>query len=65
MVAHEYISFIHEHYPSEEVNQYLKSEWQQVLRRVGLPVNGESARQVNDILRDSVPGYREVLRDMF
>lgn len=31
-VAHRYISFIHEHYSAEEVNQYRKAEWATLLK---------------------------------
>jgi|SRR5690554_888303 len=64
-VAHRYISFIHKHYPAEEVNQYRKAEWQTALRCAGLPTNGESASEANAILRQHLPNYQELLRDTF
>lgn len=64
-VAHRYISFIHKHYATEEVNQYRKAEWQAALRRAGLPTNGESSVDANAALRANFPNYQDLLRDVF
>lgn len=64
-VAHRYISFIHKHYPSEEINQYRKAEWQIALRRAGLPAKSESAAEANAILRQRFKNYQDLLKDNF
>lgn len=64
-VAHRYISFIHKHYPSEEINQYRKAEWQAALQRAGLPAVGQSSSEANMLLRQCLPNYQELLRNMF
>ena len=64
-VAHRYISFIHKHYQTEEVNQYKLSEWHALLRHFGFPTNGISALQANITLRQNIPDYQELLRDLF
>lgn len=63
--AHRYISFIHKHYSTEEVNQYRKAEWQTALKCAGLSANGESAAEANAALRQSFPSYQKLLRDTF
>lgn len=64
-VIHRYVSFIHEHYPSEEINQYRKAEWQKALTAMGIPAAGESAANANSILREEVPDYQSRLRNLF
>lgn len=64
-VAHRYISFIHKHYPSEEINQYRKAEWQAALQHAGLRATGQSSAEANSLLRQHCPNYQELLRDMF
>lgn len=63
--AHRYISFIHKHYPAEEINQYRKAEWQAALRRAGLQATGQNSAQANALLREHCADYQELLRDMF
>lgn len=65
-VVHQYICFIHEHFPSEEVNQYKKSEWQTVLAELEIFAAGNpSSSQMNEFLRQQSPGYRDFLRRRF
>jgi hypothetical protein len=54
-VIHRYISFIHKHYPAEEINQYRKAEWQTVLRTLNIPAQNLSAAEANKLLRELVP----------
>lgn len=63
--AHRYISFIHKHYPTEEVNQYRKSEWQSILKIADLNAGNVSAAEASQLLRENVPDYREILRRSF
>lgn len=61
--AHDYISFIHRNMPEEEVNQYNKSEWAALAKRLGLPfLSSVSAREIRDIISTHYPDYREYLR---
>jgi hypothetical protein len=64
-VVHRYVSFIHMHYPAEEVNQYLKGEWQAVLRALNIPHADPSSAEANALLRQLAPNYREFLRNSF
>ena len=64
-IAHRYISFIHKHYPSEEINQYKLAEWQALLRHVGLRANDVSSHEANATLRQHIPNYQDLLRDLF
>ncbi len=62
-VAHRYISFIHKHYPNEEINQYQKHEWQLALKAAGLPTKKESSSKARELLRASHHRYQDLLRD--
>lgn len=64
-VIHQYISFIHQHYPAEEINQYRKAEWQQVLKSFNLDANIKSPAEANASLRQMVPDYQKQLRNNF
>ncbi len=64
-VAHRYVSFIHEHYPSEEINQYRKGEWAELLRLAGLAAGNLSVADANKQLREKAPDYRDILRRGF
>lgn len=63
--AHQYISFIHRNFPSEEVNQYTAAEWRTVGQTAGLTVKGKSASIIAEELRATTPGYQALLRDSF
>lgn len=62
---HRYISFIHKHFPSEEINQYRKAEWQAVLRALNVPATNPTAAQSQEILQRTIPDYKEHLRRLF
>lgn len=64
-IAHNYISFIHKHYPVEEINQYKLAEWQALLRYVGITANGVNAHEANAALRRHIPNYQDLLRNLF
>ena len=64
-VVHRYISFIHKHYPAEEINQYRKAEWQAVLRALNVNQPGATAIEANAVLRGTVPNYQDELRRLF
>lgn len=64
-VIHRYISFIHKHFPSEEINQYRKAEWQAALRAMNVPFTNPSSAEANELLRRAVPDYQEHLRRIF
>ncbi len=62
--AHEYISFIHRNFPSEEINQYTADEWRRIGKHAGLTVAKKSSRLMAEELRATTPGYQELLRDI-
>jgi hypothetical protein len=62
---HRYISFIHAHFPSEEVNQYRKGEWQAILQELDIDAGNVSAAEASNLLRQHVPDYRDHLRNYF
>ena len=64
-VVNDYISFIHNYYPAEEVNQYKKAEWLALLKSLNVPANNISAAEANDLLRRTVSDYQEHLRRLF
>jgi hypothetical protein len=64
-VVHEYISFIHRHFPSEEINQFKKAEWQAVLKALDIKAENASAVEANALLREHVADYQEHLRRLF
>lgn len=64
-VIHRYISFIHTYFPSEEVNQYRKAEWQAVLTALNIAAVNPSAAEANALLRRLSPNYQEFLRQNF
>lgn len=56
-----YISFIHKHFPSEEVNHFSISEWRNIGEQAGLDTSGLSKEEI----RGSVIGsenYNQILR---
>jgi hypothetical protein len=60
---HEYISFIHKHYPAEEINQYKKAEWNSLLSRLGIKSGLLSSTEANQLLRETVPDYQNAIRE--
>lgn len=64
-VMHRYISFIHTHFPSEEINQYRKGEWQAILQELDIDAGNVSAGEASNLLRQHVPVYRDHLRNYF
>ena len=64
-VVHQYISFIHRHFPAEETNQYRKAEWHAILRALGISAVNQSAAEANELLRQHVPSYQDHLRNFF
>jgi hypothetical protein len=64
-VAHRYISFIHAHYPAEEVNQYRKGEWAAMLKLAGIPSGNVSSADANRLLREQTQNYQDMLRRSF
>lgn len=63
--VHAYISFIHRHFPSEEVNQFKKAEWQAVLKALGVDAVNPTASVASELLRKHVPDYQDHLRRIF
>lgn len=70
-VAHKFISFIHKNFQDEahdeEANQYILDEWKRVALAGGL--NRSSIKSLNkgrliELVRSTVPGYRELLRNI-
>jgi hypothetical protein len=61
-VVHRYMSFIHTHFPSEEINQYLKNEWNAVLKALNISAGNLPSADANALLRQRAPGYQEFLR---
>ena len=62
--AHDYISFIHRNYPDEELNQYLRSEWDEIAKRLDIAVNGITKRDLVQSIREACPNYRDLLRSL-
>jgi len=64
-VVHSYISFIHSHYPQEEVNQYSRNEWLDLAKKLGISTTGHAFPAVLEALRNKQGGYLDQLRDYF
>lgn len=64
-IIHAYISFIHRHFPSEEVNQFKKIEWQAALKALGINAVNPTAAAANELLRKHVSDYQDRLRSLF
>lgn len=62
-VAHDYISFIHRNFPSEEINQYTSAEWKQTARNLGINTTKLSRLQIIEEVR-GLPNYQEALRNI-
>jgi hypothetical protein len=62
---HEYVSFIHKHFPAEEVNQYKAAEWRSILVSQGMQEKGVSSAAANVMLRQKLPNYQTILRKSF
>jgi hypothetical protein len=63
-VAHNYISFIYNNFPSEETNQYLTNEWKQLANKLGLQTKGISGAAVVDLVR-TIPNYQDEIRALY
>ena len=61
-VAHEFISFIHHNFESEESNQYLLDEWRTMATESGLEWRRRSKEDLIAHIRQSAPNYGETLR---
>jgi hypothetical protein len=59
--AHEYISFIHRNFPTEERNQYLRSDWRTIASELGIQTTGLTTGEVIGKVRE-VDGYQALLR---
>ena len=67
-VAHDFISFIHKNFPDEEANQYQADEWKQIALASGInktSLKGLNKEAVIQLIRSTIPNYRELLRDSF
>jgi len=59
----DYISFIHRNYPSEEENQYTRSEWNTIASLYNLDTSSLSKKEVINLVRENAPDYHTALRD--
>lgn len=64
-VVHAYVSFIHKHFPAEEINQFRKAEWQAALEALGVVARNPTAAEANRLLREQIPDYQDRLRNLF
>lgn len=64
-LAHKYISFIHRHFPGEELNQYRRAEWKKLSETLGVDGSYTGPPPINAILREHVPDYQDKLRALF
>jgi hypothetical protein len=56
-----YISFIHKHFPSEEINHFSVSEWRRIGEQVGLNASGMSKEDIrNNVIENE--NYQQILR---
>lgn len=63
-VIHEYVSFIHRALPNEEKNQYSTTDWRLVAEAASLSPNGMSKSELVDTIRNQVPSYQDLLREL-
>ena len=63
-VAHNFITFIHRNYPTEESNQYLVEEWKALALSHNLSWKGLSKEALIERIRLHVPDYRGELRSI-
>ena len=62
--AHAYISFIHRNFPNEEKNQYLSTEWQELLKRLGMTKGDKTLDALIEEIRQQHPNYHDQLRQL-
>lgn len=60
--AHQYISFMHRNFPSEEKNQYLTEEWKEVAKKLGVDETLGIDEMISEIRGQE--NYQEVLREL-
>ena len=63
-VCHRFISFIHSHYPAEEMGQYGLGDWRQLALHLDIDPHGLGKFQLRDTIREVDPNYRELLRGL-
>lgn len=63
-VCHRFISFIHKHYPAEEMGQYKLADWRIVANQLGINSAGLNALDLRAAIRAADPNYRELLRHL-
>jgi len=56
-----YISFIHRHYPSEELNHFSVSEWREIGRNSGIDSSGMSKQEIRNSIANN-ENYHEIIR---
>ncbi len=62
--AHAYISFIHDSFPNEELNQYMASEWKQLADALSLQNIPKSKGDLVELIRKICPNYKDLLREI-
>lgn len=63
-IAHDYITFIHRNFPTEELNQYTIAEWRIIGNAAGIVTKGKNSAAIAGELRATAPDYQALLRDL-
>ena len=63
-VCHRFISFIHKHYPNEEMGQYRLPDWRQLGSKFEVDTKGLSAQNIRSAISQQFPTYRDSLREL-
>ena len=63
-VCHAFVSFVHQHYPTEELGQYKLRDWRALADSLGVKTAGKSAADLQSEISRAKPTYRELLRKL-
>ena len=63
-VCHRFVSFIHKHYPSQEMGQYGLADWRKLAGMLGVDPAGQNALALRATIQTTNPGYQELLREL-
>ena len=63
-VCHAFISFIHKHYPNEELGQYKLRDWRLLADHIGIASLRKTAADLQAEIARVKPDYREILRQL-
>jgi len=60
-IIDDYISFIHRHFPSEELNHFSITEWREIGHQIGIKNSKSTKMEIHDVLR-KMDNYQDILK---